>query len=86
MPQKVPFEYYSVEETLEAIRILEESLYGTESQELCGDVGMELPPTQPTVAEKRGTKRGPSPQSPRPSKRRALAGCPGVAGGKRPPQ
>ncbi|XP_074784221.1 uncharacterized protein LOC141971046 [Athene noctua] len=72
----------SIPDTIDGVLGLEDFLLGLEAQEPCGDAGMEPPPSQPAVPEKRGCKRRQSSQSPLPSKRRALADRPGGPGGK----
>ncbi|CAM9488128.1 unnamed protein product, partial [Bubo scandiacus] len=83
LPQEMLSPDYSVPETADAILSLEDFVMGLEAQEPWGDVGMEPPPSQPAVPEKRGWKRGQSTLSPPPSKRRALAASPGGPGGSR---
>ncbi|XP_054038301.1 uncharacterized protein LOC128900807 [Rissa tridactyla] len=58
VPQEVPVNYFGVEVTRKAVVVLEDIFSRTKSQESCGDTGRELPPAQPTMAEKRGTKQG----------------------------
>ncbi|XP_063213287.1 uncharacterized protein LOC134525904 [Chroicocephalus ridibundus] len=60
VPQEVPVKYFSMETTRKAVVVLEDIFSRTTSQEPCGDTGMELPPAQSTMAEKRGTKPGTS--------------------------
>ncbi|XP_059690457.1 proline-rich protein 22-like [Gavia stellata] len=86
LPEELLSPDYSVPETADAILSLDEFVMGLEPQEPWGDEGRDLPPSQPATAEKRGKKRAKS-TSPKPaSKRRALAGSTGVAGGCLDPQ
>ncbi|XP_059690730.1 proline-rich protein 22-like [Gavia stellata] len=81
LPEELLSPDYSVPETADAILSLDEFVMGLEPQEPWGDEGRDPPPSQPATAEKRGKKRAKS-TSPKPaSKRRALAGSRGVAGG-----
>jgi len=61
-------------EVTNAIRAIKESIMGLEPW---GDEGVDLPPSQPAVAEQQGNSTLPEP----PSKRSALAGGTGLAGG-----
>ncbi|XP_063214476.1 uncharacterized protein LOC134526485 [Chroicocephalus ridibundus] len=58
VPQEVPVNDFGVEVTRKAVVVLEDIFSRTKSQESCGDTGRELPPAQPTMAEKQGTKQG----------------------------
>ncbi|XP_074707607.1 proline-rich protein 22-like [Strix uralensis] len=74
---------FTIPDTIDSVLGLEDFLMGLEAQEPWGDVGMEPPPSQPAVPEKRGWKRGQSTLSPPPSKRRAVTASPGGPGGTR---
>ncbi|XP_026720959.1 proline-rich protein 22 [Athene cunicularia] len=70
-------------DTIDSVLGLEDFLLGLEAQEPSGDVGMEPPPSQPAVPEKRGRKRRQSDLAAPPSKRRELGDRPGGPEGKR---
>uniref|UniRef100_A0A8C8BP87 Uncharacterized protein n=1 Tax=Otus sunia TaxID=257818 RepID=A0A8C8BP87_9STRI len=73
---------FSILDSIDSILGLEDFVMWLEAQEPWGDAGMEPPPSQPAVPQKRGCKRRQSTLSPPPSKRRALAASPGGAGGR----
>ncbi|XP_074694500.1 uncharacterized protein LOC141929217 [Strix aluco] len=79
----LPDELLGLDNTIDTVLGLEDFLMGLEAQEPWGDAGMEPPPSQPAMPEKRDWKRGQSTLSPPPSKRRALAVSPGRAGGSK---
>ena len=87
LPEELLTPDYSVPEITDAILSMEEFYtMGMEPQESWGAAGMALPPSQAAVCEKRGKKRGQSALPKPASKRRALAGSTGVAGGEVEPE
>uniref|UniRef100_A0A8C0ID58 Uncharacterized protein n=1 Tax=Bubo bubo TaxID=30461 RepID=A0A8C0ID58_BUBBB len=74
---------YTIPDSIDSVLGLEDFVMGLEAQEPWGDAGMEPPPSQPAVPEKRGWKQGQSTLSLPPSKCRALAASPGRPGGSR---
>ncbi|XP_050766752.1 proline-rich protein 22 [Gymnogyps californianus] len=82
LPKELLTPDYSIPETTDTTVSLEEfNAIGMEPQEPGGDAGMDLPPSQPAPAEKRGKKWAKSTLPKPPSKRRALAASMGVAEG-----
>ncbi|GAB0206402.1 proline-rich protein 22-like [Grus japonensis] len=85
LPEELLTPDYSIPETTDTILSLGEFYtMGMEPQEPWGAAGMALPPSQAAACEKRGKKRGQSALPKPASKRRALAGSTGVAGGGKP--
>ncbi|GAB0206347.1 proline-rich protein 22-like [Grus japonensis] len=87
LPEELLTPDYSIPETTDTILSLGEFYtMGMEPQEPWGAAGMALPPSQAAACEKRGKKRGQSALPKPASKRRALAGSTGVAGGEVEPE
>ena len=81
LPQELLTPDYTVPEIAYAILGLDQFVMGLQPHEPWGDAAMDLPPSQPAMAQQRGRKRGSSPSTEPPSKCRALAGSTGLPGG-----
>ncbi|XP_032853735.2 proline-rich protein 22 [Tyto alba] len=82
LPEELLTPDYSVPEATDIILSLEEfSIIRMEPEEPWGDEGMDPPPSQPAVSEKRWKKRGKSTLSVPARRRRGPAASTGVAGG-----